>query len=271
MRRTLISAGAAAAVILLAIAIPSIAGHHSSSTPPTSPYPASQPVGQLAVGVPDIVRVLPTTSPPSLTGSADTVSVTGSATISSQPDEAVIYLGVQTQAPTAQAALQENANKMKGVLDALGKLGIKGNDVSTSSLSLYPSYSGGNSISGYQAADQVSATIHDLSVVGKAIDSSVSAGANLAQGISFELSNQNKGVTDALAAAVANAKAKAEALAQAGGASLGPVVSIQEGVSNPGPVPYMTPAMVASANATTPVQPPTIQTQVSVTVVWSLA
>src|SRR5205085_11887646 len=140
----------------------------------------------------------------------------------------------------------QTANKMQAVIDALGKLDIKGNDVSTSSVSLYPSYSaGGNSISAYQAADQISATIHDLSIVGKAIDASVSAGANVAQGISFQLSNQNKGVTNALAAAVDNAHAKAEALAQAAGASLGSVVSIQEGMLNPGPVPYQSSAMIA--------------------------
>jgi uncharacterized protein len=271
MTRTAIAVGAAAVAVALAIAIPALAGQNQSPPLPQGFNPGGPMIpGGSAVGV---ARVLPTYSPPTGAGPANTVTVTGSATITSQPDEAVIDLGVQTQASTAQAALQQNANKMQAVLDALGKLGIKGNDVSTASVSLYPNYSPtGNSVSGYQASDEISATIHDLSNVGKAIDDSVAAGANVSNGITFQLSNQNKGVTSALASAVANAQTKAESLAQAAGASLGPVVSIQEGTSNPGPIPFegMT-AQVASGSASpTPVQPGTIQTQVTVTVVWSI-
>ena len=45
-------------------------------------------------------------------GTADrTVTVNGTATIKSKPDEAVVALGVQTQANTAQGALSENATR----------------------------------------------------------------------------------------------------------------------------------------------------------------
>ncbi len=67
-----------------------------------------------------------TSSPsPGTDGSGRTVTVTGSATIRSAPDEAVVTLGVQTQAPTAQGALQQNASRMNDVVKALLGDGVK--------------------------------------------------------------------------------------------------------------------------------------------------
>ena len=57
-----------------------------------------------------------TPSPSPETGSDRSVTVTGSATIRSAPDEAVVTLGVQTQAPAAQGAMQQNASRMNDVI-----------------------------------------------------------------------------------------------------------------------------------------------------------
>jgi uncharacterized protein YggE len=197
------------------------------------------------------------------------VTVSGTATIRSAPDEAVVSLGVQTQAPTAQEALQQNANKMSDVMKALLGAGLGQSDIATSSLDLYPNYdSNGTVVVSYSAQNQVNVTIHDMNKVGAIIDTAVGAGANLSSGITFQLSDQNQGVEKALQAAVENARGKAETLAAAGGASLGSVVSITEtGAPTPPPI-YYEKAM--AAQATTPVSPPTLETQVSVTVVWSL-
>ena len=111
--------------------------------------------------------------------------------------------------------------------------------------------------------------MHDVGSVGKVIDAAVAAGANLTNGITFQLSDASKGETDALGKAVENAKSKAQALADASGASLGPVVSISEATPQSYP-PVFAMAAGADAAASTPVSPPTIKSQVSVTVVWSL-
>ncbi len=220
-----------------------------------------------ALAIPSFAQQSPS---PSSGGSARTVTVTGSATISSSPDEAVITLGVQTQGQTAEGALQQNAAKMNAVMKAVLGDGVKQADIATVGVNLYPNYdSGGNVIVSYTAQNQVNVTVRDLSKVGAIIDDAVGAGANLSSGIQFQLSDQNQGVEKALADAVANAKAKAEALASAGGASLGQVVTITEG-SAPRypPVPFGLAA--GRAADSTPVSPGTIETQVSVTVVWSL-
>ncbi len=203
-------------------------------------------------------------------GSSRTITVTGSASIQSAPDEAVVTLGVQTQAPTEQGALQQNASRMSDVMKAILGDGVKSADIATAWVNLYPNYdSGGTAIVSYAAQNQVNVTVRDLSQVGSIIDDAVGAGANLSSGIQFQLSDQNQGVERALAEAVANARAKAEALASAGDASLGSVVTITEGTTPQyPPIPFA--ADAGRAEASTPISPPTLETQVTVTVVWSL-
>jgi uncharacterized protein len=199
-----------------------------------------------------------------------TVTVTGTATVRSAPDEAVVSLGVQTHASSAQEALQQNADRMSAVLASLVKLGIGRDQVATSDVSLWPSYSNdGTGVTGYDASNQVEVTIRDLSRVGNLIDDAVGSGANLASGIRFQMSDENSGVTDSLSEAVADARRKAEALAAAGDASLGDVVSMTEtGTPSVPPVYYEERAV--AADASTPINPPTLKTAVSVTVTWTL-
>jgi uncharacterized protein YggE len=77
-------------------------------------------------------------------------------------------------------------------------------------------------------------------------------------------------LNDALAAAVKDSRGKAEVLATAGGAQLGSVISIDETTAAPNP-PYKYALPMASGAAdSTPISPPTLQTQISVVVVWAL-
>lgn len=200
------------------------------------------------------------------------VTVSGTSTIKAAPDEAVVSLGVQTEANTAQGALSQNAERMTAVFAALTDQGISKDDIATTSVSLYPTYGqNGMDITGYQAANQIDVTVHDMNKVGTIIDAAVGAGANLSNGITFKLSDASHGVDQALAAAVADARSKAEALATAGNANLGQVVTIQEtSASSTPPIFYDKGFAAAGASVPTPVSPPTLETQVSVTVTWTL-
>jgi uncharacterized protein YggE len=76
-------------------------------------------------------------------------------------------------------------------------------------------------------------------------------------------------VERALEEAVANARAKATALASASDVSLGSVLTITEGTTPQFP-PIPLAADAGRVEASTPISPPTLETQVTVTVVWSL-
>jgi uncharacterized protein YggE len=200
-----------------------------------------------------------------------TITVTGSAQLSVAPDEAVVSLGVRTQAQGAQDALDQNSAKMQKVLDALRALGLGDADLATSNIDLSPRYdNNGQAILGYDASNTVEATVHDLSKVGRVIDAGVATGANIAGGISFRTSETNKGVANALANAVEDAKGKADAMAAAANATVGNVVTINQPGPNQ-PQPYFTRAVGYAAAASVRIETPTIQREVTVTVTWQLA
>ncbi len=197
------------------------------------------------------------------------ITVTGSARISVDPDEALVNLGVRTQAERAQTAMDENSVKMQSVLDALRNLGLRDDDLATNYIELMPRYDNtGTSIVGYDAINEVQVTVHDLGMVGRVLDTGVDHGANLAGGISFRVSDANEGLDAALAEAVGDARAKAETMASAADASLGLVVTIAEAGGIPGP--YHAERTAYAADAAVPIETPTIETDVAVSVTWQL-
>lgn len=202
-----------------------------------------------------------------------TVTVSGTATIRSDPDEATVTLGVRTQALTAEAAMRDNANRMNDVIQAIRGEGVAADDISTAWINLYPQYDdAGVTIVGYVAENQVYATVRVMDSIGAVIDAAIEAGANLSSGITFGLSDESQGVEDALGDAVTDARSKAEALAEATGAQLGAVITVVEaGAPAPQPL-YRDYALAAedSVGGAPPVETPTIETQVGVTVTWEL-
>ena len=107
------------------------------------------------------------------------------------PDMATITLGVMTQGKTAAEAMGANATRMAAVMASLHKAGIADKDIQTSNLNLSPQYryveNAPPILTGYQASNTVTITVHDLKRLGAAVDASVDAGANQVQGIGFGL------------------------------------------------------------------------------------
>lgn len=229
-------------------------------------------VAGLILGI-AVALTLPTVAqqPSPEAGSADrTVSTNGVAIVRSSPDEAVVTLGVTTEGATAEQAMDANAEKMTDVVDALLAAGLGQDDLATASINLYPRWNDmGTAVDGFTAENQVTVTVDNLDRVGAIIDRAVAAGANLASGITFRVADDSASADEALEEAVADARRKAEVLAGAGGAQLGAVLSITETSSSFAP-PVMYAREEAAADLATPVLPPTIESQVSVTVVWSL-
>src|SRR5687768_18237024 len=64
------------------------------------------------------------------------LTVTASGRADTKPDEARLQLGVQSQAGSAEEASRLNREKMQRVTDALGRLGVRPDDLQTRNLSL---------------------------------------------------------------------------------------------------------------------------------------
>lgn len=202
-----------------------------------------------------------------------TVEVSGQGQVQAEPDMAVVRLGVQTQADTAEAALEANNEQMTAVISATMEAGIDESDITTEGFSLQPVYDTGNNglsreVTGYQVNNMVRVTVMDLDMLGGLLDTAVAAGSNTVQGIDFQISNQAELEAQAREAAMMDAQAKAEQLTTRAGAELGSVHSIVElGSSGPGPVIF---AEQAAADSSVPIQSGTQTIQANVQVIWEI-
>ncbi|PTR26751.1 hypothetical protein C8K36_105330 [Rhodococcus sp. OK519] len=159
------------------------------------------------------------------------ISSQGTGKVTGTPDTLTVVLGVQTQAPEAQAALQDNSQKATALIDTLKSKGVAAEDIRTSELSVNPTWEPtGGRINGYQVTNQVTATLHDVSQAGTLIDAAASATGDAirVQQTSFSIADDSDLRAEARSRAVQQAQAQAREMADAAGVKLGKVRSIVE-------------------------------------------
>lgn len=164
----------------------------------------------------------------------DTVTVTAAGKVEGRPDLAAVSFGISARADSAQGAMNELSVEQNAVIDALLALGLPEEDVTTQNVSLQRDCHYDRSLDrtvceGYVARTGVRAETRDLEQIGEIIDTGVGAGATSVRGISFERTEQNEAIREALAQAMDLAKMKAEVLATGAGRELGRAVVIEEG------------------------------------------
>jgi uncharacterized protein YggE len=193
------------------------------------------------------------------------------------PDLATITLGVQTDGATAAGAMSANAAQMNKVIAALKKAGIADRDIQTSNLSVNPQYvyveNNPPKLSGYQASNQVTIQVRDLTRLGQTVDATVGAGATNVGGISFGLQNPQAAEDAARLDAVKALQAKADLYARATGYKIVRLVSLGEGggyTPAPPPMPMYAMARMDKAESS-PVSAGELKVQVSVSATYELA
>jgi len=160
------------------------------------------------------------------------VSITGQGKVAYQPDVANVIVGVQIdKMAKAEDALKQLNEKMGKVSAAIKALGIKEEDIKTQNYSLLPQYdyvNNVNTLSGYNANEQLVVKVSDIKTnpnnVSRIVEEASKAGANQILGINYDLSNGEDLKQQARILAIADAKNKANVLAQAAGVELGEVV-----------------------------------------------
>jgi len=203
-----------------------------------------------------------------------TLSASGEGVESAAPDMAVVTLGVLSQAPTAREALDGNNADMDKVIQAVRGQAIADKDISTTGFSINPVYSrppqprageqpAEPKIVAYQVSNQIRIVVRDIDKTGAVVDSAVTAGANQAGSINFDIDDRQGLADKAIAAAIADARRKAELMAEAAGVRLVRVLNVNanEGGGRPmfrleardaaaaPPVPVMGGELSVSANA----------------------
>lgn len=205
-----------------------------------------------------------------------TLSLSAVGEAHARPDLATLSLGVETTRATAGGAMRDNAAQMTRVITALKASGLADRDLRTSNLSLNPQYvyepNQPSRLSGYQASNQVQATVRDLSKLGPVADAVVAAGANSVGQISFGLSDPLAAENSARLAAVKALQDKAALYAQATGYHIVRLVSLSEGAPyTPGPQPMGMMAAQARVASPTPVEAGESTVRVDVTGLFELA
>jgi uncharacterized protein YggE len=163
-----------------------------------------------------------------------------------------VTVGVQTNGTTAQEAVSRNANLTAQVVAHLTAIGVRGNQIGTSSYSVTPIYENSRQpmqtncptdvfppppecepsqrIIGYSAANTVTATLSVSGGInaGQIIDVSIQAGANNVNGLTFFVSpERQQEIRDSLIRdAIASARERADIAAESLGTSISQVQSV---------------------------------------------
>ena len=202
------------------------------------------------------------------------LTVTAEGRVTRAPDIAEVSGGVVTSAPTAAAAMAENAIRMTAVVAAVKKAGIADRDIQTSGLNLQAEYRYENNrppvLSGYQVTNTVNLRLRKIGEAGRLLDTLVGFGANQISGPNFLVDAADVALDEARVAAVKQARTRAELYAKAAGLRLKRIISISEsGTSEPGPRPMLMTRAI-KMEAAPPVEPGEVALAVNVTVVFEL-
>lgn len=215
------------------------------------------------------------TPPPSLTLSAE-------GTVQAAPDTAIVTAGVVTEAETAGAALTDNNAAMRKLIDEVKSAGVADKDVGTTGFSVepvmvYPQPKEDGTqdpprITGYRVSNQVTVKIREIGKAGDLLDKVVRVGANQIQQIAFTVEDDKALLDQARTEAMKSAIAKAKVYADAGGFTLGRILSVSEQSGyQPMPAPYARAmAMEAAPADKVPIALGEQRVQVSVSMTWEI-
>ena len=203
----------------------------------------------------------------------DQIRVTGTATITAEPDIAATDVGVQTYHKEVDVAVAQNNRAIDAIISALRQQGIAEDDMRTSQFSIYPQrdYTNNrpNEIVGYQVNNMISVTMRDLDAIGETLQAAIDAGANSINGVNFTVEDPTVLRDEARAEAIKDARRRAEIMAEAAGIQLGDVTYISE-MSYPGPVMMRAEYDKAAADSGVPIESGELELTISVEVTFGI-
>lgn len=162
-----------------------------------------------------------------------TITASGHATLSVQPDRVQIDLTVVSQEAEASAAVAANAQASEQVESALRDHLGPGGSLHSSGYSLAPNYTyvqgQGQKLDGYVVRNRLRVSLANIQGAGQVIDRASQAGANEIGAVQFVLSDDDKERKKALAMATADALGRAGVMAVALDLKVLRVLSAQDG------------------------------------------
>jgi uncharacterized protein YggE len=185
-----------------------------------------------------------------------TINVSGQGEVYLNPDVAYVYVGVHTQSSDVAKALKENNIQAQAVASSLQELGVESKDIQTTNFNVYPQPQTGPQgeilDTQYMVDNTVYITLRDLQKLGDLLSVVVRSGANRINGITFDVLDKSKALSEARKNAIDNARAQAEELTKAAGVKLGQLQTMNVSATNM-PVPMFEGKGGGGVAPTTPV------------------
>lgn len=204
------------------------------------------------------------------------VEIQVSESISAAPDVATFSTGVSTLAPTATAALRQNSQKVRVLVNRIKELGISEKDIQTSGINLNAEYeyvqpSRTQKFKGYRVRNNVQVKVRDIARLGTILDAVIGAGATELNGPNFSLEDDERVKATARANAFKRGGEQALAYAKAAGYSGIKLLSVGERISGQyfGPPPVSS-LRVVSMQEAAPVEPGQVATAVNISLQYEM-
>lgn len=207
------------------------------------------------------------------------IHVTGSGSVTGEPDIATLNLGVSVEKKSVEEAREAAASAMTAVIASLKAQAIADKDIQTENFSIYPQYNytdEGRVLRGYRVNNTVSAKVRELESLSDIIDDAAAAGGDIVvvNSIQFMIEDPTPLQAQARTLAVRNAEAKAQTLAEASGVILGKPTTITETSHAAGPpIVYAEAAEFAAddgARSATPIQAGELTVTINITIVYEI-
>jgi hypothetical protein len=156
------------------------------------------------------------------------ISVTGEGKITVVPDQAVLTVGVQNIGKEAAEVKSLNDATIDKVIKFLKKSGIPATDYKTDNVSLYKSYDYEKKKHNYQANQNLSITLKDISKYDEIMMGLNETGINSIQGVEFKSSKMEEHERAARKQAMQDAKQKANDYVSVLGQKIGKAILISD-------------------------------------------
>jgi len=211
-----------------------------------------------------------------ITGTANTITVSGHGTVQAAPDFFHINIGIEAQRATVREAYAAAGTAMNAVQVQLLTRNVARDAISSTALDVRVESRWqdgvGSIVTGYTVSSNLNVMLRYDEDAQNTIAAVVDTGTDSVRlnGLTPAISDPAAAQDAARALAWANARSAADLYAQLAGVSVGPVVSISEGPANtPGPAPIMARAMMAT-EASMAIEPGQSGVSAAVTVTWTL-
>ncbi len=248
----------APALVAVVATLAVIVGYDPATAQPTEPEPST------------VIESSPTGD----TTDVGTINGTGTGRVRGTPDTMTLDIGISARSESAEEAMAKARDRANQVFEALRASGVEERDLQTTSFYVTPVFDDEDEhVTGYEVANTVTATLHDLDQAGTVIDAATRVGGDSIRidGVWFSIEDTSDLVAAARAEAVKRARAQAEQLAAAAGLELGDILSIEE-TSAPAdpPLEYAEGDDGRVSAPETPINPGTQELYVDVTVTFAI-